>query len=81
MPNYIKIKDNVVADSIMADSLEWCINNLGGEWKEALGSVGIGYTYSKELKAFIPPKPDNAISLDEETLTWIVPQGNYPEES
>jgi hypothetical protein len=35
---------------------------------------GIGYTYDADRDAFIAPKPDNAIGLDEETCTWIVPE-------
>ena len=36
--------------------------------------AGIGYTYDVERDAFIPPKPDNAIELNEDTCRWIVPE-------
>ena len=36
--------------------------------------AGIGYTYDEVRDAFIPPKPDNATSLDESTCQWIVPE-------
>lgn len=36
--------------------------------------AGIGYTYDEERDAFIPPKPENAIALDEESCQWIVPE-------
>jgi len=36
--------------------------------------AGIGYTYDAIRDAFIAPKPDNAISFDEATCTWIVPE-------
>jgi hypothetical protein len=35
--------------------------------------AGVGYTYDETRDAFIAPKPDNAIGLDEETCQWIVP--------
>jgi hypothetical protein len=35
--------------------------------------AGVGYTYDADRDAFIPPKPDNAIELDENTCLWIVP--------
>jgi hypothetical protein len=34
--------------------------------------AGIGYTYDPDRDAFIPPRPDNAISLDEETCQWVI---------
>jgi len=38
--------------------------------------AGIGYTYDEVRDAFIPPKPDNAIGLDENTCRWIMPDIN-----
>ena len=37
--------------------------------------AGVGYSYDPVRDAFIPPKPDNAISLDEATCQWILPPG------
>jgi hypothetical protein len=34
--------------------------------------AGIGYTYDAERDAFIPPRPNNAVSLDEESCQWII---------
>ena len=43
--------------------------------------AGIGFTYNKELDAFIPPKPFASWILDEETCLWNAPiakpEGNY----
>ncbi len=39
--------------------------------------AGIGYYYSEELDAFIPPKPFNSWVLDEETCLWN-PSVEYP---
>lgn len=38
--------------------------------------AGIGYAYDEVRDAFIPPKPDNAISLNENTCQWIMPDSN-----
>ena len=35
--------------------------------------AGIGYSYSDELDAFIPPKPYPSWVLDEDTCQWIPP--------
>jgi hypothetical protein len=35
--------------------------------------AAIGYTYDKELDAFIPPKPFASWVLDEKTCTWKSP--------
>jgi hypothetical protein len=33
--------------------------------------AGIGYTYDKNLDAFLPPKPEGDWVLDEETFSWV----------
>ena len=35
--------------------------------------AGIGYTYDESLDAFIPPKPFNSWSLNEQTCLWEAP--------
>ena len=37
--------------------------------------AGIGYTFDEERDAFIPPQPDPAWTLDEESCLWIAPEG------
>jgi hypothetical protein len=39
--------------------------------------AGIGFTYDESLDAFIAPKPDDAIGLNEETCQWIFPEKPY----
>lgn len=44
--------------------------------------AGIGYSYDRELDAFIPPKPFNSWVLNKETGLWDAPapmpaSGNY----
>lgn len=41
--------------------------------------AGIGFSYDEVRDAFIPPKPDNAIELDETTCQWILPEGDNGE--
>jgi hypothetical protein len=63
------------------EGYQWLIDNLGGTWIQTSYNnnirknfAGIGYLYDEVRDAFIPPKPDNAISLDEDTCQWIVPE-------
>jgi hypothetical protein len=41
--------------------------------------AGIGYSFSEELDAFIPPKPFESWVLNEETADWESPIGPAPE--
>ena len=63
------------------EGYQWLIDNLGGTWiktsyngKIRKNFAGIGFMYDPERDAFIPPKPENAIELDEKTCRWIVPE-------
>lgn len=38
--------------------------------------AGIGFTYDEIRDAFIPPMPQDAIGLDENTCQWIMPPGD-----
>jgi hypothetical protein len=68
------------------DEGESFMNSLGGRWIKTSynGNIrknfaGIGYTYSEELDAFIPPKPFASWTLNEETANWNAPVA-YPED-
>ena len=39
--------------------------------------AAIGYTYDDSRDAFIPPKPYDSWTLDEDTCTWVAP-ASYP---
>jgi hypothetical protein len=41
--------------------------------------AGIGYTYDEDRDAFIPPKPFNSWTLDEDTCLWESPVA-YPDD-
>ena len=36
--------------------------------------AGIGYSYDEERDAFIPARPDESWTFDEETCQWIAPE-------
>ena len=37
--------------------------------------AGVGYTYDLIRDAFIAPEPEGNLGFDEETCTWIMPEG------
>jgi len=66
----------------------FCKKLLGAEtnWKQTsynnnirVRYAGIGYSFSEELNAFIPPKPWPSFVLNEETADWVSPLGVAPE--
>jgi len=66
--------------------IDFCSNLLGGTWKQTSynGNIrknyaGIGYTYDEGRDAFIPPKPFNSWTLNEETAQWEAPTP-YPDD-
>lgn len=65
-------------DSSPGEWIQTSYNTFGGQHK--LGGTplrknyaGIGFTYDKERDAFIPPKEDDSLVLNEETCLWEVP--------
>ena len=53
-------------------------NTVGGVHLEGgtpfrMNYASIGFTYDAERDAFIPPKPFESWSLDEETCLWVAP--------
>jgi hypothetical protein len=65
------------------------LNNLYGTrdvWKQTSynGNIrknfaGVGYSYDQARDAFIPPKPFNSWTLDEDTCLWVAPVA-YPDD-
>jgi hypothetical protein len=69
-------------DTSAGEWIQTSYNTYGGEHK--LGGTplrknyaGIGYSYDKDLDAFIPPKPFNSWILNEATCLWEAPV-SYP---
>lgn len=79
-------ENNVVTRVVVTDNdapnegYDWLVENLGGSWvKTSYTSrirkhfAAVGYTYNEALDAFVPPKPFESWTLDEETCLWQPP--------
>jgi hypothetical protein len=64
-------------DTSPGEWIQTSYNTSGGQHPEGRplrkNYAGIGYTYNRELDAFIPPKPFASWILDEETCQWNAP--------
>jgi hypothetical protein len=63
-------ESNIVETIIVADSKEWCEQNLGGMWVRAHEplEVASGYTYDKDQDKFIAPVVESVEELVEEPI-------------
>lgn len=79
-------ENNVVLRVLVGDNNQpdegysWFVNKLGGRWVQTSYNknfrknfAGVGFTYSEELDAFIPPKDFASWVLNEETCQWEAP--------
>lgn len=64
----------------------FCKKLLGGNWVQTSYNgnfrkryAGLGYSYNKELDAFVTPKPFESWVLNNETADWESPIGPAPE--
>ena len=64
----------------------FCGRLFGGTWVQTFYSgkrrkhfAGVGYTYDKARDAFIPPRPGDDWTFDEDACAWIAP--DTPEET
>ena len=88
MAHYAKVEDGVVTQVIVADSVVWCEENLGGEWiqtsynthggvhsegKIALHKNYAGVGYTFDGVGFAAPKPYNSWSLNTQSYLWEAP--------
>ena len=86
------IKNEVITDNTGNEQEQLGVdflNNLYGTrdvWKQTSYNgnfrknyAGKGYTYDQERDAFIPPKPFNSWTLNEETCLWEAPTA-YPDD-
>jgi hypothetical protein len=64
-------------DSSPGEWIQTSYNTFGGQHPEGRplrkNYAGVGFTYNRELDAFIPPKPFSSWTLDEETCLWNPP--------
>jgi hypothetical protein len=71
-------------DSSPGEWIQTSYNTLGGVHKTGGTPLrgnfaGTGFTYNRELDAFIPPKPYASWVLNEETFSWNAPIA-YPDD-
>lgn len=79
-------ENNVVIRVLVGDNnkpnegYDWFVENLGGRWVQTSYNAnfrkhyaGIGFIYDERLDAFIPPKPFDSWTLNEETCVWEAP--------
>lgn len=67
-------------NEVEQSGINFCRNLLGGTWLQTSYNgnmrknfAGSGYTYDSQRDAFVPPKPFNSWTLDEETCLWQSP--------
>ena len=87
MAHWAKIDENnivtqvTVGDNNLPDEgYQWLIDNLGGTWIKTSFNhnirknfAGVGFKYDEEHDAFIPPKPYESWTLNEEVCQWEAP--------
>lgn len=79
-------QNNIVTRVIVVDNAlepmgsQWCNKIFGGTWiqtsyngKIRKNYASVGYSYDKELDAFIPPKPHDSWILNMNTCQWESP--------
>lgn len=93
MSNFAEINENnivlrvLVGDNSMPnEGYDWFVENLGGIWIQTSynGNIrknyaGVGFYYDEIRDAFIPPKPFDSWTLNEETCLWESPTP-YPDD-
>lgn len=80
----IVVNNNVIIDENGAEQesigADFCRNLFGGTWVQTSYNgtfrknfAGINFTYDSERDAFIPPKPFESWTLNEDTCLWEAP--------
>lgn len=91
MAHFAQINDaNIVLQVLVTDNdypnegYDWLVETFGGRWVQTSYNArirknfaGIGFYYDEARDAFIPPKPYESWTLDEETCQWVAPVA-YP---
>ena len=67
-------------NEVEQNGINFCRNLFGGTWLQTSYNgnmrknfAGSGYTYDSQRDAFVPPKPFDSWTLDEETCLWQSP--------
>lgn len=93
MAHWAQIDENNIVTQVTVgnndepdEGYQWLIDNLGGTWiKTSYNNnirknfAGIGFYYDQDKDVFIPPKPFDSWTLDEENYIWQ-PPFSYPED-
>ena len=91
MAHFAQINDaNIVLQVLVTDNdypnegYDWLVETFGGRWVQTSYNArirknfaGIGYYYDEARDAFIPPKPFESWTLNEDTCNWEAPVA-YP---
>lgn len=70
-------ENNTVVRVVVANSLEWLTENLGGVWVECnipelpKTRASAGFIYDVTERVFFAPKPFDSWILDEPTHQWV----------
>lgn len=70
----IVISQEMLNTGRWGDPKNWVQTSMDGKIRK--NYAGIGYTYNKNLDAFIPPKPNPNWVLDTKTVQWKDPSPN-----
>jgi hypothetical protein len=88
MGHYAKVEDGIVTQVIVADGVDWCETNLGGEWvqtsyntyggvhkngKFAIHKNYAGIGYTFDGVGFAAPQPYASWILDNNSYLWEAP--------
>ena len=88
MSHYAKLENGIVTQVIVADSLDWCENTLGGEWVQTsyntYGGVHsggkfpihknyAGIGYHFDGVGFYAPQPYDSWTLNTQSYLWEAP--------
>lgn len=66
------VADQAFIDSgAVGDPASWLLTSYDGSIRKRF--AGIGFAYSPEHDAFVPPRPFASWALDEATLDWVAP--------
>jgi hypothetical protein len=95
MSHFAELDDNnnvirvIVGDNNMPnEGLDWINANIGGRWVQTSYNANFrknfaqpGFTYDEKLDAFIPPKPFDNFTFNQETCNWDAPASVEGEEN
>lgn len=88
MGHYAKVENGVVTQVIVADGVEWCETNLGGEWvqtsynthggvhangKHPIHKNYAGIGYTFDGVGFAAPQPYPSWTLNQQSYLWEPP--------